>query len=99
MTHSDEPRISAGDAVTFVASGDRLQLSVVAPRDGENALRAKVVGEEFVGATATIHMEAPHGSELITQKSHDDLLRFPIRVGGEVFVSWPAGPGHILPHQ
>jgi spermidine/putrescine transport system ATP-binding protein len=99
ITHTDGPGVSAGEAITFVVSGDRVQLCAEAPRDQVNAVKARIVGEEFVGATATIYLEAPDGSELLAQKSHDDLAGLPIRVGREVFVSWPAGAGHILPHQ
>ena len=99
MTRQEGPRVSTGTAITFVVSGDRVQLSAETPRDAENAVKAKIVGEEFVGATATIYLEAPDGSELLAQKSHDDLAGLPIRVGREVYVSWPAGAGHILPNQ
>ena len=91
--------VAVGDPVTFAVSGDRVQLSAKAPKGEFNTLQAKVVGEEFVGATATIYLEAEDGTELHAQKSHDELKDLSIRIGGNVFVSWRPDAGHILPGE
>jgi spermidine/putrescine transport system ATP-binding protein len=96
---SDAKPVSVGDPVTFAVSGDRVQLSQSAPTGDANTLQARIVGEEFVGATLTIYLEAADGSELRAQKSHDELKDLPIKMGESVFVSWRADAGHILPGE
>ena len=49
--------LAKGDKATFVVSDDRVQLSNEKPAGGINAVRASVVGEEFVGATAVIRWQ------------------------------------------
>lgn len=94
---SDERVLAAGEPVTFTVSGDRVQLSATAPASDLNVIRAKVVGEEFVGATTTVHLEASDGTELKAQKSHAELAQIEIRTGQPVFVSWHAHQAHLLP--
>ena len=89
--------LAAGEAVTFTVSGDRVNLSATAPAGDLNVIQAKVVGEEFVGATTTVHMEAADGTELKAQKSHAELAQIEIRTGQPVFVSWHAHQAHLLP--
>ena len=89
--------LSAGEDVTFTVPGDRVSLSATPPSGDVNILQAKVVGEEFVGATTTVHMEAPDGTELKAQKSHAELAQIEIRTGAPVYVSWPVQQAHLLP--
>jgi spermidine/putrescine transport system ATP-binding protein len=93
----DERPLSAGEVVTFTVSGDRVQLSATAPAEDVNVIQAKVVGEEFVGATTTVHLEAADGTELRAQKSHAELAQIDIRTGQPVFVSWQVHQAHLLP--
>ena len=83
--------------VTFVVSDDRVSLSHQRPNGNSNCLEAAVVGEEFIGATAIIHLEAKHGLELKAQKSHAELEHLNLSPGSKVWFSWPAGAAHILP--
>jgi spermidine/putrescine transport system ATP-binding protein len=62
-------------------------------------MRASVVGEEFVGATAVIHLEGVDGIELKAQKSHDELEQLNLIPGATIWVSWRADAGHILPGE
>ena len=90
--------LAKGDKATFVVSGDRVQLTNRQPGTS-NAMRASVVGEEFVGATAVIHLEGVDGIELKAQKSHDELQQLNLMPGATIWVSWRADAGHILPGE
>jgi len=90
--------LAKGDKATFVVSGDRVQLTNRQPGTS-NAMRASVVGEEFVGATAVIHLEGVDGIELKAQKSHDELEQLNLMPGATIWVSWRADAGHILPGE
>ncbi len=89
--------LKEGDPATFVVSGDRVQLSGQRPPEGVNAIEAMVIGEEFVGATAVVHLEGEGGIELAAQKSHDELRELTLSPGSRIWLSWAAGSGHILP--
>jgi spermidine/putrescine transport system ATP-binding protein len=91
--------LARGDKATFVVSDDRVQLGNQAPADGFNGLQATVVGEEFVGATAVIHLEGAGGIEIKAQKSHDELGELDLEPDAKVWVSWRAEAAHILPGE
>ncbi|MEP9399361.1 ABC transporter ATP-binding protein [Mesorhizobium sp. KR2-14] len=91
--------LAKGDKATFVVSDDRIHLSIQPPAAGLNGLQAVVVGEEFVGATAVVHLEASDGTELKAQKSHDELEPLNLSPGAGVWVSWREDAGHILPGE
>jgi len=91
--------LSKGDKATFAVSGDRLTLSKEAPSHDYNRLEASVVGEEFVGATAVIHLEAMGQIEIKAQKSHDELDHLHLHPGSKVWVSWRPDASHILPGE
>ncbi|MDR6756935.1 spermidine/putrescine transport system ATP-binding protein [Mycoplana sp. BE70] len=92
--------LSKGDRATFVVSDDRVHLSGEKPTNDYNSVRASVVGEEFVGATAIIHLENAAGAlELKAQKSHDELEKIDHSPGAQVWVSWRPEAAHILPGQ
>ena len=88
-----------GDKATFVVSGDRVQLTNEKPAGDVNGMQASVVGEEFVGATAVIHLEGADGLELKAQKSHDELERLNLVPGTRIWMSWRAEASHILPGE
>jgi spermidine/putrescine transport system ATP-binding protein len=90
--------LTRGDKATFVVSGDRVQLTNERPV-GVNGMQASVVGEEFVGATAVIHLEGADGLELKAQKSHDELEQINLTPGARIWVSWRAEASHILPGE
>ena len=91
-------KLAVGDKATFVVSGDRVQLTSERPGSG-NAMHASVVGEEFVGATAIIHLEGASGLELMAQKSHDELENLSLSAGASIWVSWRPESSHILPGE
>ena len=67
-----------------------------APGGSVNAVPVKVIGEEFVGATATIYLEAADGRELRVQKGHDELSGLPLQIGQELYAHWPHSDGHLV---
>ncbi|MBL0373662.1 ABC transporter ATP-binding protein [Rhizobium sp. KVB221] len=91
--------LSKGDKATFVVSGDRVNLSNRPPSNDYNRLEASVVGEEFVGATAVIHLEGMAQIEIKAQKSHDELDQLNLEPGAKVWVSWRPDAAHILPGE
>lgn len=90
--------LAKGDRATFVVSGDVMHISSTRPA-GVNAMQGSVVGEEFVGATAIIHLESADGLELKVQKSHDELERLDLTPGNRIWLSWRASASHILPGE
>jgi spermidine/putrescine transport system ATP-binding protein len=97
-TNAAKP-LTKGDKATFVVSDDRIHLSNEPPADGFNAMQASVVGEEFVGATAVIHLEGAEHLELKAQKSHEELEQLNLEPGAKVWVSWRPEATHILPGE
>jgi spermidine/putrescine transport system ATP-binding protein len=91
--------LAKGDSATVVISGDRVQLTSEQPAGDLNGIQATVVGEEFVGATAVIHLEGADGIELKAQKSHDELEHLDLSPGARIWVSWRAEASHILPSE
>ncbi|WP_315928905.1 ABC transporter ATP-binding protein [Mesorhizobium sp. SP-1A] len=86
-----------GDKATFVVSSDRIRLSNEPPADGYNGLQASVIGEEFVGATAVIHLEGGNGAEIKAQKSHEELNDLNLEPGAKIWISWRPLEAHVLP--
>jgi len=94
-----EKHLRLGDKASFVVSDDCMRIALSPAEDNKNTLQAVVVGEEFVGATAIIHMEAADGSLLKAQKSHEELGKLQLASGKKVWLSWPADAAHILPGE
>lgn len=91
-----DPAIARGERATGVVLDARTDLSVAKPPPDRNFTVAKVVGEEFSGATATIYLEAGDGTELRVQNSHEKLSQLPIAPGQELFISWLPEDTHVL---
>lgn len=89
--------VQKGQSATLVILDTRAHLSVAKPDDEFDFVHAKVIGEEFTGATATIYLEAKDGSELRVQKDHETLAALPISVGQPLYVSWRPNETHLIP--
>lgn len=85
-----------GQKATGIVLDTRARLSANMPSPDMNSILAKVVGEEFAGATATVHLEASDGSELRVQGSHDELESVAIAPGRELYLSWQPDDTHVL---
>jgi len=91
-----ETRPVLGQEVTLTVLDTRTSLSRTAPSGDANVVRARMIGEEFVGATATIYLETADGRELRVQKGHDELSGLPLQIGQELYAHWPHSDGHLV---
>jgi spermidine/putrescine transport system ATP-binding protein len=66
---------------------------------GQNRLRCRIVGEEFVGAIMTIHLQTETGLELQAQVPYAGRARLPVEDDGWVHVSWDVQETRILGSQ
>jgi spermidine/putrescine transport system ATP-binding protein len=87
---------AAGDTATITVLDTKTHLSVTAPAGAVNAVSAKVIGEEFVGATATIYLETAEGQEIRVQKGHDELADLPLGVGQSLYAWWKPEDAHVV---
>lgn len=91
--------LKTGDSATFVVAGDRMQLTREPGVNGLNRMRTSVVGEEFVGASAVIHLEGPAGADIKVQKSHDELAELDLSPGAQIWLSWTPESSYLLPSE
>ncbi len=87
---------TAGEAATLTVLDTKTHLSPTAPAGNVNAVPVKVVGEEFVGATATIYLETAQGQEVRVQKGHDELVALPLGIGQQLYAWWNPEDGHLV---
>jgi spermidine/putrescine transport system ATP-binding protein len=85
-----------GREVTLTVLDTRTNLALDMPPGRINAVRARMIGEEFVGATATIYLETANGQEIRVQKGHDELASLPLEIGQELVAWWPHEDGHLV---
>lgn len=86
----------AGQAATLTILDTKTHLSAAEPPQGMNAVPVRVIGEEFVGATATIYLETPEGQEIRVQKGHDELADLQLEIGQSLFAWWRPEDGHLI---
>ncbi|GAB4292511.1 MAG: ABC transporter ATP-binding protein [Roseovarius sp.] len=94
-----QPAPRPGETAILTVLDTRMQLAPERPGGDLNVLRARVIGEEFAGATATLYLETPQGQELRVHKPHEELAGLPTAIGQELFVFWPAAEGHLVAPQ
>jgi spermidine/putrescine transport system ATP-binding protein len=86
-----------GEAVTLVISADRLGV-VTDPAVGGNSLRGTVIGEEFVGAVVTLHIDLGEGTAFRVQLQQHGLDQLDLAQGQAVTIAWK--PEHaVLLHE
>ncbi|THD82753.1 ABC transporter ATP-binding protein [Aliigemmobacter aestuarii] len=83
-----------GAEATITVLDTKTHLSVARPEGDVNVLPVRVIGEEFIGATATIYAETDSGHEIKVQKSHDELASLPISAGQPLFAWWSPSDSH-----
>ena len=88
------PRV--GREATLTVLDTKTNLALEMPPGRINAVRARMIGEEFVGATATIYLETAEGQEIRVQKGHDELASLPLRIGQDFVAWWPHEDGHLV---
>lgn len=96
---STEQKYATGDRIVFTVGAENVTLSHEADARSANNLQATVIGEEFVGATASIFLDGGGDYELQVQKSHDELEGLDLHAGSTLFASWDPDSCHILPGE
>jgi spermidine/putrescine transport system ATP-binding protein len=94
-THA--PDKALGDTVTVTVGAENMRIATEA--DGLPGIRARVVGEEFVGASAIVFLETATGEELKVQKSHDELAGIDLHAGTPLILHWEPDSCHVLPGE
>lgn len=86
-----------GRRVILTVLDTRLNLSLAPPpANGVNAVRVRMVGEEFLGATVTIYLETANGQEVRVQKGHEEIAGLPLQIGREFYAWWSYTDGHLV---
>jgi len=86
----------AGETATITVLDTKTHLGLTPPGGHANAIKVRVIGEEFVGATATVYLETAQGHEIRVQKSHDELAGLPLDIGQELFAHWSPADSHLV---
>ncbi len=85
-----------GATATMTVLDTKTHLAATRPDKAKNVLPVRMIGEEFVGATATIYLEAAGGQEIRVQKGHDELTDLPLEIGRELFIHWEPTDSHVI---
>ena len=85
-----------GARATMTVLDTRMGLSVARPADAVNVVPAKIIGEEFVGATATLYLETDNGQEIRVQMGHDALEGLPVGIGQRLYAHFSPADGHLV---
>jgi spermidine/putrescine transport system ATP-binding protein len=96
LTAGRATHLRQGDAATLTVLDTKTHLSVDRPAGRANVVPVRVIGEEFVGATATVYLETAKGHEIRVQKSHDELSGLPLDIGRELFAHWSPADSHLV---
>ncbi|MCX7890566.1 MAG: ABC transporter ATP-binding protein [Rhodobacteraceae bacterium] len=89
-------RPAVGTRAALTVLDTKTSLSVDPPAGEANAVAVRMIGEEFVGATATIYLETADGKEIKVQKSHDELAGLPLAIGRSFHAWWGTSEGHLV---
>jgi spermidine/putrescine transport system ATP-binding protein len=84
-----------GSAATLTVLDTKTHLSAAQPK-GANSVPVRMIGEEFVGATATIYLETPDGQEIRVQKGHEELADLQLEIGQSLYAWWRPEDGHLI---
>ncbi|MDE3027368.1 MAG: ABC transporter ATP-binding protein [Paracoccaceae bacterium] len=87
---------AVGHSATFTVLDTKTHLCLDRPPEGTNAVAVRLIGEEFVGATATLYFETAHGREIRVEKGHDELAEFSLQIGTKLFAYWRPEDGHLV---
>ncbi|RCW82799.1 ABC transporter ATP-binding protein [Paracoccus lutimaris] len=87
---------TVGDTATMTVLDTKTHLSVTVPAGAVNVVPVRVIGEEFVGATATLYLETSQGQEIRVQKGHDEFADLPIGMGQNLYAWWNPEDAHLV---
>ena len=82
-----------GQSVTMVVAADLVQ---IAREGGPGTLPCQLISEEFVGAMATLFLEAEDGTELKVQVPERELGDMDLHAGGQFHLSWAPDAPHLI---
>ena len=85
-----------GATATMTVLDTKTHLAATKPAGVRNVLPVRMIGEEFVGATATIYLETEGGQEIRVQKGHDELSALPLEIGKQLFAHWEPADSHLI---
>jgi len=94
---ANAPSKTIGEGITFIVSAENMRISPAT--SGVAGIPARVVGEEFVGASAIIFLETEAGEEMKVQKNHDALAGLDLRPGSAHILHWEPESCHVLPGE
>lgn len=86
----------AGTTATITVLDTKTHLGTTPPAHPVNVVPVRVVGEQFVGATATVYLETAQGQEIRVQKGHDELADLSFEIGQDLFAWWDPKDGHLV---
>ncbi|MDP3959413.1 MAG: ABC transporter ATP-binding protein [Pseudorhodobacter sp.] len=89
-------RPAVGDTATLTVLDTKMRLSLAQPSGPFNVVPVRVIGEQFIGATATLYLETAQGQEIRVLKGHDELSDLPLEIGQELFTYWAPEDGHLV---
>jgi spermidine/putrescine transport system ATP-binding protein len=92
---SSADAVAIGERVSLVVSADRVALGPE-PNGAENALAGTVIGEEFVGAFVTLHLDLGEGASLRVQSQQHVLEALDVARDRRLVASWPAEHTFII---
>ncbi|MCT8330062.1 ABC transporter ATP-binding protein [Albidovulum sediminis] len=99
VSSEQSTRALMGRTATLTVLDTKTNLSRTMPTGRVNAVPVRMIGEEFIGATATIYLETGDGHEIRVQKSHEELASLPLQIGQELVAYWNEEDGHLVPEE
>lgn len=91
-----DQRLHVGETASLTVLDTKMRVSLTEPEGAVNVVPVRVIGEEFVGATATLYLETAQGQEIRVQKGHEELAEMPLEIGQRVFTYWVPEDGHLV---
>ncbi|MFT0533530.1 ABC transporter ATP-binding protein [Castellaniella hirudinis] len=89
--------LSGNEAVAVCVGAEHLRFARAGDaHPGDNQLRCRVVGEEFVGAFITLYLRTETGLDVQAQIPHSERAGLPLEDGVWLHVGWPAEASRIL---
>ena len=82
-----------GQSVTMVVAADLVQ---IAREGGPGSIPCQLISEEFVGAMATLFLEAEDGTELKVQVPERELGDLDLHGDGRFHLSWAPDAAHLI---
>ena len=96
IPYSPDGGPKTGQQVSFTVKDALCNLVSPPPEPTPNMVLARIVGEEFEGAFATIYLESDDGQELRVQKTQPEIARLQPSPGKRMAITWRPEDCHLL---